>query len=287
MEVKKLETSEVKVKDLLKFIKEKIQGLVYLKQDNFKYFSHYPDYRDIEKLIDCKLDKEKSVKVSKRILGKSMIVQALFNGEKFLLPYMLVYTHNRSHTKNFGLPSSYSGGIGLWIGGKSPFGKPVLDLIDKPDKPQNVIVEIIWDKKENVIYIVDVKFGEIYPFFLLYKMLVKSNFDKLYKNLSPETDKFSFYQHCGCVVSIFVPENCLPAPVIFERKFNWIELTGVENKKKKIATKNPVAVIGGFGKTPKGAEKSCYNNIRNVFIPNCYFRTDIGQAWYKTKYPAL
>lgn len=282
MEVIVSETYTAKPKELMKMWEEKVNSQIYLKQDDFKMFSKYPDGRDIKLIVKHKLNPEKDVLFSKRIFGKSLAVQSLWNGEKYILPYMLIYTHNRILTKNFGYPSAKAGGISLWIGGKSPFGKPVLEKITPPSKPENVLVKFVWQEKEDIITITNVDYGAYYPFFLLYKILVKNDFQNLYKKLSPKIQEFLFYRNAGCVLSVFLPEGYLHSPLIIERTPPFIEMSGIE---KNVAVGNPAFVIGAFGHTPKGAEQNCYNYLRKVFLPNCYFRTDIGQAWFNTKYP--
>jgi len=40
-------------------------------------------------------------------------------------------------------------------------------------------------------------------------------------------------------------------------------------------------IVIGLGLTMKQAQEQAYNRIKNVLIPNMYYRTDIGDRWYE------
>ncbi len=46
-------------------------------------------------------------------------------------------------------------------------------------------------------------------------------------------------------------------------------------------TSGVVLVVVGYGQTMKQAQTMAYNRIKNIMIPNMYFRTDIGDRWYE------
>jgi len=39
--------------------------------------------------------------------------------------------------------------------------------------------------------------------------------------------------------------------------------------------------ICGLGSTMKQAQRQAYNRVRNVMIPNMYYREDIGDRWFE------
>ena len=44
-------------------------------------------------------------------------------------------------------------------------------------------------------------------------------------------------------------------------------------------TSGVVLIVCGTGTTMKQAQKQAYNRVRNVMIPNMYYREDIGDRW--------
>ncbi len=42
-----------------------------------------------------------------------------------------------------------------------------------------------------------------------------------------------------------------------------------------------VLIVCGLGSTMKRAQRQEYNRVRNVMIPNMYYREDIGDRWFE------
>jgi phosphoribosylamine--glycine ligase len=42
-----------------------------------------------------------------------------------------------------------------------------------------------------------------------------------------------------------------------------------------------VLIVTGFGHSVKQAQAQCYQRVKNVMIPNMYYRTDIGDRWHE------
>jgi phosphoribosylamine--glycine ligase len=40
-------------------------------------------------------------------------------------------------------------------------------------------------------------------------------------------------------------------------------------------------VVSGSGSTMDDARREAYNRVRNIIIPNMFYRTDIGERWYR------
>lgn len=40
-------------------------------------------------------------------------------------------------------------------------------------------------------------------------------------------------------------------------------------------------VVTGSGQTVEEARRETYSCVRNVIIPNMFYRTDIGERWYR------
>jgi phosphoribosylamine---glycine ligase len=48
-----------------------------------------------------------------------------------------------------------------------------------------------------------------------------------------------------------------------------------------VGTSGVVLIVVGLGQTMKQAQAQVYSRIKNVLIPNMYYRTDIGDRWYE------
>ena len=44
-------------------------------------------------------------------------------------------------------------------------------------------------------------------------------------------------------------------------------------------TSGVILIVTGTGATVKQAQKSVYNKVENIMIPNMYYRTDVGDRW--------
>ena len=42
-----------------------------------------------------------------------------------------------------------------------------------------------------------------------------------------------------------------------------------------------VLVVTGMGISVKQAQSQCYQRVKNILIPNMYYRTDIGNRWFE------
>jgi len=42
-----------------------------------------------------------------------------------------------------------------------------------------------------------------------------------------------------------------------------------------------VMVVSGSGSTMDDARREAYNRVRNIIIPNMFYRTDIGERWHR------
>ena len=42
-----------------------------------------------------------------------------------------------------------------------------------------------------------------------------------------------------------------------------------------------VLIVIGTGQTLKQAQTQVYNRIKNIMIPNMYYRTDVGDRWFE------
>ena len=46
-------------------------------------------------------------------------------------------------------------------------------------------------------------------------------------------------------------------------------------------TSGVVLVVVGMGSTMRAAQAQAYARVRNIMIPDMYYRTDIGDRWFE------
>jgi phosphoribosylamine--glycine ligase len=73
------------------------------------------------------------------------------------------------------------------------------------------------------------------------------------------------------------------AAIVFKRPINegiHIEDVKIVNQQWLVAgTSGVVLIVVGIGQTMKQAQAQAYSRIKNILIPNMYYRTDIGDRW--------
>ena len=62
-----------------------------------------------------------------------------------------------------------------------------------------------------------------------------------------------------------------PVDLVLTRDEQWL-VTG---------TSGVVLVVVGLGPTMRQAQSHAYNRIKNILIPDMYYRTDIGDRWFE------
>ena len=46
-------------------------------------------------------------------------------------------------------------------------------------------------------------------------------------------------------------------------------------------TSGVILIVTGFGVSVKRAQAQAYQRVKNILIPNMYYRTDIGDRWFE------
>ncbi|MFH1846868.1 MAG: phosphoribosylglycinamide synthetase C domain-containing protein [Candidatus Omnitrophota bacterium] len=74
-------------------------------------------------------------------------------------------------------------------------------------------------------------------------------------------------------------------PLFFKKQnHDGIHIEDVKNINEQwvvAGTSGVVMTVVGTGLTMKQAQNQVYNRIKNIMIPNMYYRTDIGDRWFE------
>ena len=73
------------------------------------------------------------------------------------------------------------------------------------------------------------------------------------------------------------------AAIVFKRppndEYHIEDVKQVNSQWLVAGTSGVILIVVGLGQTMKQAQSQVYSRIKNVMIPNMYYRTDIGDRW--------
>ena len=288
--VKKL--SFLKKEDALNYAKEN-KGVYYIKQGGFRNFSRFENGIDAIEIIRNFSENEEII-LSPRKFGVSLGILGFFNGSDFVVPLLVCFLQNRLLTKNFGSPCDSTGAVGLWAGTQSIFNKTASKLVDglREKKYKGLVYCKVIASEEN-IFITSVDLGFPVPEIYLLPEIMRTPLFRLLVEVE-DYKEIEIYQHAGTVISVFLPnfpyDFCsyyknIPLFGYGEQTKQHIHLNEVRKDKDnnvKCMGTSPYSV-SAFGKMPKHSINLVYQFLRNVYVPNSFFRMDIGQFWFKNK----
>lgn len=238
----------------------------------------------------------KEFQLQKFISGVEVAVGAFFNGEDFLLPINVNFEHKKMFPGDIG-PSTGEMGTSMFWTIRSPiFDATLLKMKERLASSGYVgYIDINCIVNSRGIYPLEFtsRFG--YPHISIAMEGVLSEWGTfLYgiaKKEKPELRTKRAFQ-VGVVVA--VPPFPFHDPGAFKRYseeaaiiFKKPNLDGIhpgdvkisENDWRLAGNSGYALVVTGSGTTMEEARKAAYNRIKNIVIPNMFYRTDIGKRW--------
>jgi len=230
--------------------------------------------------------------------GVEIAVGAFFNGKEFLKPININFEHKKLFPGNLGVSTGEMGTSMFWSQPNRFFNATLLKLQPTLKKEGYVgYIDINCIVNGSGIYPLEItaRFG--FPTFhiqsdsmlmpvseFFYRLASGENFEIKVKNgfhlgtrivvpPFPFDDKKTFHS--------FSKDN----PIIFKKPI----LEGIHLEDVKIkngvwtidGVKGVVLVVAASGSTMKQAQLQLKNRIKNILIPNMYYRIDIGDRWYE------
>ena len=240
--------------------------------------------------------KIKEFQIQKYISGVEVAVGAFFNGEDFIYPINVNFEHKRMFPGDIG-PSTGEMGTSMFFTNRSPiFDATLIKMKDKLAASGYVgYIDINCIVNSRGIYPLEFtsRFG--YPHISIAMEGVLSEWGMfLYgiaKKEKPELRTKRAFQ-VGVVVA--VPPFPFDDPTAFKRysedasiifkkpNYEGIHLGDVkfvDNDWRLAGNSGYVLVVTGSGTTMEESRKIVYNRIKNIIIPNMFYRTDIGTRW--------
>ncbi len=272
---------------------------------NFKrmlFVGEEEDGKDVVQVLEAykKITKQKSIEfqLQRRISGVEVAVGAFFNGTQFIYPININFEHKKLFPGNIG-PSTGEMGTSMYWSGPNKIFTSTLQKFEPKLKEEGYIgyIDINCIVNTNGIYPLEftTRFG--YPtIFIQQEGIVMPISDFLMKLADGTLTEFKAKKGFQVGVRIVVSPYPFDDKKTFEGHskntailFNKMDLSGIHiEDTKKIddqwliaGTSGVVLVVVGTGQTMRQAQAQVYNRIKNIMIPNMYYRTDIGDRWFE------
>src|SRR5271165_6676695 len=241
-------------------------------------------------------DEIKVFQLQRRVTGVEVAVGGFFNGKSFIYPININFEHKKLFPGDIGPPTGEMGTSMFWSEPNRLFTQTLLKMEPKlTQEGYTGYIDLNCIVNNNGIYPLEFtsRFG--YPTISIQQegllTPISDLFWELANGLEPKWRTRSGFQ---IGVRIVVPPFPFDDDATFESfsKNNAIvfkkpNMEGIHIEDVKevngqwliAGTSGVVLVVVGLGQTMKQAQAQVYSRIRNILIPNMYYRTDIGDRW--------
>ena len=240
----------------------------------------------------------KVFQLQRRVTGVEVAVGAFFNGKSFIYPINVNFEHKKLFPGNLGPPTGEMGTSMFWSTPNRIFNQTLLKMESKLAEEGYVgYIDVNCIVNNNGIYPLEFtsRFG--YPTISIQQEGMITPIGQFFWDLANGNDpKLKVKSGFQIGVRIVVP----PFPFDDEATFESFSKNGAIVFKKPAqdevhiedvkqvngqwlvaGTSGVVLIVVGLGQTMKQAQAQVYSRIRNILIPNMYYRTDIGDRWYE------
>jgi phosphoribosylamine---glycine ligase len=238
-----------------------------------------------------------SFQLQKRVVGVEVAVGAFFNGNEFVYPINVNFEHKKLFPGNLGPSTGEMGTAMFWSRPNKIFNSTLKKMENKLSEENYVgYIDLNCIVNGNGIYPLEftARFG--YPTIFIQHEGMNIEMGKfLYLLAKGELREFKTKTGFQIGVRIVVPPFPFTDPETFEVKSKdsvihfkkptegiHIEDVKLVNGEWVITGNSGVVlVVCGTGVSMKQAQQQVYSRIKNIMIPNMYYRKDIGDRWYE------
>jgi phosphoribosylamine--glycine ligase len=243
-------------------------------------------------------DTVKVFQLQRRMRGVEVAVGAFFNGSEFMLPININFEHKPLFPGNIGPATGEMGTCMYWSEPNRIFKATLAKLRDKLAEEGYVgYIDVNCIVNGQGIYPLEftARFG--YPTISIQADGINMPMgDFLYGMATGTLTRFKTRKGFQIGLRIVVPPFPYDDPktfsanskdrVIIFRKPNYegvhIEDVRQVNGEWLITGRSGVVlIVTGMGASVKQAQAQAYQRVRNILIPNMYYRTDIGDRWFE------
>jgi phosphoribosylamine--glycine ligase len=241
-------------------------------------------------------DEIKVFQLQRRINGVEVAVGAFFNGKRFVTPININFEHKKLFPGEVGPPTGEMGTAMFWSEPNAIFYRTLMKMETKLALEGYVgYIDLNCIVNNNGIYPLEFtsRFG--YPTIFIQQEGVLTPISDFFWELATGADpKWRTRSGFQIGVRIVVPPFPFDDEPTFESfsKDNAIvfkrgtpDQVHIEDVKQVngqwliAGTSGVVLTVVGTGQTMKQAQAQVYTRIKNILIPNMYYRTDIGDRW--------
>jgi len=242
--------------------------------------------------------KIKSFQLQKYASGVEVAVGAFFNGKEFIVPIHVNFEHKRMFNDDIGPQTGEMGTSGFWYGPSTLFQQTLAKMKDRLAEAGYVgYIDINCIANVRGIFPLEFtcRFG--YPTINLQLEGVLSRWGEFLAALA-RGQTFNLRTKKGFQVCVVVAVPPFPfvdpdafkkfsedAVVIFKKPMNEglhpCDIRVVDGDWRLAGNSGYAVVVSGSGSTMDDARREAYNRVKNIIIPNMFYRTDIGERWHR------
>ncbi|MBC8043356.1 MAG: phosphoribosylamine--glycine ligase [Rhizobacter sp.] len=241
-------------------------------------------------------DDIKIFQLQKRVTGVEVAVGAFFNGKEFVTPINVNFEHKKLFPGEVGPATGEMGTLTFWSEPNKIFNATLKKIEPKLREEGYVgYIDINNIVNSNGIYPLEftARFG--YPTISIQQEGMITPIGQFFYELAAGT-LMKFKGRSGFQIGVRIVVPPFPfddtntfesysrnAAIVFKKPAKdevHIEDVKQVNGQWLVAGTSGVAlIVVGMGPTVKQAQNQAYTKIKNIMIPNMYYRTDIGDRW--------
>ena len=271
---------------------QNMKGLLFVGEEE--------DGRDVIQVLDdyqrAWADRIREFQLQRRILGVEVATGAFFNGKEFVYPVCVNFEHKKLFPGDIGPSTGEMGTAMFWSEPNKIFAATLKKMEPKLAEEGYVgFIDINCIVNANGIYPLEFtsRFG--YPTISIQQEgLLTPISELLYRLADGSISRLRARSGFQIGVRVVVPPFPFHDPQRFEASskdavilFKTPSREGIHIEDVKLVngewmvtgTSGVVLIVCGTGPTMRQAQKQAYNRVRNVMIPNMYYRDDIGDRW--------
>ncbi len=242
------------------------------------------------------LDKIKQFQLQRRVLGVEVAVGAFFNGEEFIYPININFEHKKLFPGNLGPPTGEMGTAMFWCGPNKLFNQ-TLKKMEATLKEENFCgyIDLNCIVNHKGVYPLEFtsRFG--YPTISIQQDSILNPIGEFFTELANgKKTKLRARSGFHIGVRICVPPFPFDDPKTFQSYSKDAAIVFKKSNKEGVhiedvrqmdgqwmvsGTSGVILVVVGSGPSMKQAQTQAYNRVKNILIPNMYYRKDIGDRW--------
>jgi len=238
----------------------------------------------------------KQFQLQKRVTGVEVAVGAFFNGKEFIYPININFEHKKLFPGNLGPPTGEMGTSMFWSGSNKLFSLTLKKMESRLREEGYVgYIDLNCIVNHNGVYPLEFtsRFG--YPTICIQQEGMLTPIGEFFYELA-SGNPIKLRTRSGFQIGVRIVVPPFPfedektfdsysrnAAIVFKKpareEIHIEDVKQVDGQWFVAGTSGVVLIVVGLGQTMKQAQASAYSKIKNILIPNMYYRTDIGDRW--------